>query len=607
MTQETTHGGKREENASTSLKNKDKQRVLIFQGGAALGAYEAGAYSTLYDSLSTQIKQQENLFDIIAGTSVGAINAAIVVSHVVKNRRQHSGWNALKCWEGSAEKLEEFWNDTQTTTGVELMPQFLAGWESWRAISRIGQSWLDIPAQFYSQVNPYFGQWYEKSKEYFDAPASGEAARRYFSIPHLLFYGARNVFWPLAFGIDNIPSSIAIPKMDYRFYNNSPAVPNNLWFRYSNEPLKNILEGKYITSPIATSEEDPRLLVVAVDVQKGDTVAFDSYADLGRKCRICRWQPRDDEKSDEELNREVVKHVFDAHRKNVQQREYKEGDQLRWSVYGSEKSSKYAIFCDQGIEVKHILASASVPVNYDYTELQSIEFQYDQTEISRKDEGEQLFNIKISSKRKFFWDGQYINNTPLRELINEHQRYWIDRIGPEKLKDRFQAEIFDKLQGGQKAYKNADRVPDLGQVYIIDLWPSEEDDISHDHDGQLDRKNDVLFHDKTVYDQKVAELVNDYIQLARELINYIPHDHAIRQRLKSFLKGEGTSKSRSQKKKRKYIDLMIGGFIIDKVVRIERKDDANAISEKWADYSSGTISKLFEQGQKDTRAKIDMV
>ena len=253
------------------------------------------------------------------------------------------------------------------------------------------------------------------------------------------------------------------------------------------------------------------------------------------------------------------------------------------------------------------MASASVPVNYNYTELQSIEFQYDQTEISRKDEGEQLFNIKISSKRKFFWDGQYINNTPLRELINEHQRYWIDRIGPDKLKRRFEAEIFDKLQGGQKAYKNADKVPDLGQVYIINLWPIEEDDISHDRDGQLDRKNDVLFHDKTVYDQKVAELVNDYIELARELINYIPHDHAIQLRLKSFLEGEGKSKSRSQKKKRKYIDLMIGGFVIDKVVHIERKDDVNAISEKWADYSSGYISKLFEQGRKDTRAKIDMV
>jgi NTE family protein len=49
---------------------------------------------------------------------------------------------------------------------------------------------------------------------------------------------------------------------------------------------------------------------------------------------------------------------------------------------------------------------------------------------------------------------------------------------------------------------------------------------------------------------------------------------------------------------------LIGGFVIDEIVRIDRKDDADSVSEKWADYSSGTISKLFEQGRKDTIAKL---
>jgi hypothetical protein len=44
----------------------------------------------------------------------------------------------------------------------------------------------------------------------------------------------------------------------------------------------------------------------------------------------------------------------------------------------------------------------------------------------------------------------------------------------------------------------------------------------------------------------------------------------------------------------------MGRFGISKVIRIERQDDRDAISEKWGDYSYGTISKLFEQGRKDT-------
>lgn len=49
----------------------------------------------------------------------------------------------------------------------------------------------------------------------------------------------------------------------------------------------------------------------------------------------------------------------------------------------------------------------------------------------------------------------------------------------------------------------------LGHGSIIYVNATEEQTISHNHDGQLDRKNDILFHDKTIYDQKVAELVND--------------------------------------------------------------------------------------------------
>jgi NTE family protein len=585
-----------------------EQRVLIFQGGAALGAYEAGAYKILYSRISENLKRQnrvdENVFDIIAGTSIGAINAAIIVSHVMENKKKHPPWSRLECWEGSAEKLEEFWIYSQTTTGVEANPLFLAGWRSSGAMRKFGESWLDASIQLYSKINPYFDeQFYKQLKEYFDTQASDEAARRYFSIPELLLLGAHNVFSPLAFGIDNIPSPIALPKMDYKFYSNSALGPNNLWFRYTNEPLKRILKTKYIPSSISTNDKDgdPRLLVIAVDVQQGNTVAFDSYPDMSTKCKICRrdFKAHKSGKPEEAgPNRTLVQHVLRDHRGCGK------ADSLQWSVYGSEKSSKYAIFYDEGLDVEHILASASVPVNYGYTVMDSIQFKYNTEEMSTKDEKDEIYKITSSPIKRYFWDGQYINNTPLREVINEHQRYWIDSIGPENL----EREIFKIIAAEEKKshYEDILKVPDFSEVYIVNLWPSEEEEegvtVSQDRDGQLDRKNDILFHDKTEYDEKVAELVNDYIKLARELlIHYVPKDSQTQSSLRRFLeREEGTSKSRSQKKKRTYLELLRGGFVLHKVVRIERKDDQDAISEKWADYSSGTISKLYNQGQKDT-------
>ena len=65
------------------MAKNNTQRALVLQGGGALGAYEAGVYSVLYNWINdnTEKKQNDNIFDIIAGTSIGAINAAFLVSH----------------------------------------------------------------------------------------------------------------------------------------------------------------------------------------------------------------------------------------------------------------------------------------------------------------------------------------------------------------------------------------------------------------------------------------------------------------------------------------------------------------------------------------------
>jgi hypothetical protein len=63
------------------------------------------------------------------------------------------------------------------------------------------------------------------------------------------------------------------PQIDNRFFDLS-----NTWYIYDNKPLKESLE-KFARFPISTSFEkgEPRLLLVAADVQEGAAVIFDSY------------------------------------------------------------------------------------------------------------------------------------------------------------------------------------------------------------------------------------------------------------------------------------------------------------------------------------------
>ena len=86
------------------------QRALVFQGGGALGAYQAGVFKSLYEKIKRNqklmMKNDVPLFDIIAGTSIGAINGAILVSYFLEN----------KTWDGASERLESFWKHLSTPT-----------------------------------------------------------------------------------------------------------------------------------------------------------------------------------------------------------------------------------------------------------------------------------------------------------------------------------------------------------------------------------------------------------------------------------------------------------------------------------------------------------
>ena len=126
-----------------------RQRALVLQGGGALGAYEAGVLEVLCKKLSEEDKEKnrekELIFDIVAVTSIGAMNAAILVSNVV---------NKHKTWEKAAEILQKFWTDRLAVRNIDL--------------SKIRKPW------------------YDKYKEGVTTAASEEAARRYYSVKSLL-------------------------------------------------------------------------------------------------------------------------------------------------------------------------------------------------------------------------------------------------------------------------------------------------------------------------------------------------------------------------------------------------------------------------------------
>lgn len=65
-------------------------------------------------------------FDIIAGVSIGAINAVFLVDYVLKNNGE---------WDGAYLKLKDFWNNFKAYTYAESNPWFAIKWDSLRSIN----------------------------------------------------------------------------------------------------------------------------------------------------------------------------------------------------------------------------------------------------------------------------------------------------------------------------------------------------------------------------------------------------------------------------------------------------------------------------------------
>ena len=527
-------------NSNNKGSRSEAHRVLVLQGGGALGAYEAGVFDVLYywikkDQDITNPLKRRNIFDVVAGTSIGAINAAILVSYVKENNGS---------WEGSTQKLLDFWEHVSST------PDLINYWPYW-------SNW-----PFPWDEKSWMEGWNRRGKTDSDI-ATGEAARRYYSAKEFLLHGA--------------PNFISKPTKtnDNRFLDDIFPFGSNVWYKYSNKPLTNSIK-KFVTRfPIATDVGQPRLLLVSVDVKTGTTVTFDSYS-----------KPA-------EGNRE---------------------DQIREYKYENHEDDSYnfSISYDEGIMPEHLLASASVPVNFDYTHVPT-KYDYSSHANGNRDysaidcndnktkEGNKLKKITT----RCCWDGGLLSNSPLREVISAHKLFW-------ELQREAKHEDIETSSWNEFSKGNRFDIPNL-QVYIVDLWPPKEEEIPIDHDKVLDRKNDITYQNKTGYDQKVAVFVSDYIDLvekigdiAVEAINSINDKNkkdALNSRFNSLLAEPAKSKQRDGDA-RKYQDLIKGRFDLDTAFHLERKDDTDTISNKWFDLSKTTIRKLIEDGRDQTLTNL---
>jgi NTE family protein len=257
----------------------------------------------------------------------------------------------------------------------------------------------------------------------------------------------------------------------------------------------------------------------------------------------------------------------------------KTGDAVTFDSYNNEAKyhdNKNSISNKRGIEVEHALASGTFPDFFDYPK-----FKVNNAEKGIQNEEENIF-----------WDGGFRSNTPLREVLQAHRDYWLS--------------LARKKHQNEEDYEYENDVPDL-EVYIADLWPSElkEGPISFDRDFVENRKWDLLFADKTHYDEQIANVVTDYIDLARRLKNLAERKGASKEEVDYILNSKASSIN-TIGKTRIYKELLEGRFRLTKVVRIDRKDDGNEVHNKVFDYSYKSIEDLMSVGYQDASIQMDL-
>ena len=205
-----------------------------------------------------------------------------------------------------------------------------------------------------------------------------------------------------------------------------------------------------------------------------------------------------------------------------------------------------------------------------------------QADNTAKGDNNRSTSTNGSTNLRFFWDGGLLANTPLRQTLIAHRDYWL------------------------RVRKLEDNIPRL-KFGIINLHPAKQEYVPYDYDRVVDRKNDIIYHDRTEFDEFVAVLVSDYATLAKSLIKLAEEKGASKEEVQKILKEKTRAILLATGKKGRYDDLVKGRVDVDFVARLERKNDAHTISNKTFDFSKTTIRQLIQDGYKETKEQMKKV
>jgi len=229
-----------------------------------------------------------------------------------------------------------------------------------------------------------------------------------------------------------------------------------------------------------------------------------------------------------------------------------------------------------GITLDHVMASGTLPEFYDYATV-----PIDYTKNGKSEKTNEECNEIEKFNMRYFWDGGLLSNTPFRELLQAHEDYWVNVEG-------------------------ADKIPDL-EVYIANLHPSKIDSCipPMNRDGVKDRQNDITFCDRNShYDESIAHLISNYKKFVTQMKDLAmraiskSNDTQLQKEFENILMTPITTKD-SRYDSRRYKDLLKGQFKLTGVFRVERKNDADDVFGKTADFTLETIKQLIEKGEHD--------
>jgi len=203
--------------------------------------------------------------------------------------------------------------------------------------------------------------------------------------------------------------------------------------------------------------------------------------------------------------------------------------------------------------------------------------QYDNTAMG--DNNRPSSSSNDGNSLRFFWDGGLLANTPLRQTILAHRDYWL------------------------RVRKLEDKVPRL-KFAIINLHPTKQEYLPSDYDRVVDRKNDIIYHDRTEFDEFVAVLISDYATLAKSLTKLAKENGASKEALENILNEKAKTVFIATGKQARYEDLLKGIVDVDFVARLERKDDSHTVSNKTFGFSKTTITQLIQDGYEETKEQM---